>query len=220
MNEAQVEQIQRSKGSSIRVEGISIEVYPTDLYGLYSWDEAVKAVKLLGDGWRLPTKGELNKMYIKKKEICGFVAIYYWSSSEDGLYYARNQNFVNGYQHSKFKYDHKRIRPVRDLKPIKERIDKVVSEKPSTWKEEAEEHEKNHKLYDKLADVELRLECCRDASTGKDLLITALEKRIAELEDLLEEANEIIGNEEEDERRFHEDVQEYFVKKQPSREEK
>jgi hypothetical protein len=65
---------------------------------------------------------------------------------------------------------------------IKERIDKVVSEKSSTWKEEAEEHEKNHKLYDKLADVELRLECCRDASNGKDLLITALEKRIADLE--------------------------------------
>jgi len=35
---------------------------------------------------------------------------------------------------------------------------------------------------DKLADVELRLECCRDASNGKDLLITALEKRIADLE--------------------------------------
>lgn len=41
---------------------------------------------------------------------------------------------------------------------------------------------KNHKLYDKLADVKLRLECCRDASNGKDLLITALEKRIVELE--------------------------------------
>ncbi len=104
---------------NIEVKGKNLEVYSTDLYGLYSWNEAVKAVKLLGDGWRLPTKDELNQMYLKKKEICGFVAIYYWSSSEDGLYYAWNQNFVNGYQLSELKYDLRRIRPVRDLKPLK-----------------------------------------------------------------------------------------------------
>jgi translation initiation factor 2 alpha subunit (eIF-2alpha) len=48
----------------------------------------------------------------------------------------------------------------------------------------------------------------------------AYEKRIIQLENLLEEAYGIIGHEEEDERRFHEDVREYFIKTRPSREER
>ncbi len=98
-----------------RSERETLEVYPTDLKGYYSWDEAVKAVMSLGEGWRLPTKDELNQMYLKKKEICGFVASYYWSSSEYNADNTLNQYFHNGHQYYDYKYTYSRVRPVRDL---------------------------------------------------------------------------------------------------------
>lgn len=67
-----------------------------------------------------------------------------------------------------------------------ERIDEVVSTKPSTWREEAEDYERHKELHDKIADTELRLERCKDASNGKDLLITKLETKIVKLEERLE----------------------------------
>ncbi len=53
---------------------LNIEVYPTDLYGLYSWNKAVKAVISLGNGWRLPTKDELNQLYANRAAVGGFGA--------------------------------------------------------------------------------------------------------------------------------------------------
>ena len=165
---------------------LGFEVYPHDLQGIYVLDEAVKAVEDIGEGWRLPTQDELDRMYYKQKDIGGFEANYYWGCSEIGDNLAVYQNFGNGYQYRlNYKNNYFRVRPVRDLNPLKERIDKVVSETPSTWREEAEEYEANKKLYDRIVDVELRLECCKDASNGKDLLIPALEQRITELEKAL-----------------------------------
>jgi len=161
---------------------LNIEIYHKDLDGSYSWDKAIKVVEALGDGWRLPTKDELNQMYLEQENIGGFGAYYYWSSSEYDADNAWNQYFSNGNQSSYNKDFNFRVRPVRNLKPLKEPIDKVVSDKPSTWREEVEDYEANKKLYDRIADIELQLECCKDASNGKDLLIMALEKRIVDLE--------------------------------------
>ena len=161
---------------------LGFEVYPQDLEGFYIWDEAVKVVEALGDGWRLPTKKELELMYLEQEEIGGFGAYYYWSSSEYDEEIAWLKCFYTGGHGNAYKSIYNRVRPVRNLKPLKEPIDKVVSDKPSTWREEVEDYEANKKLYDRIADIELQLECCKDASNGKDLLIMALEKRIVDLE--------------------------------------
>jgi uncharacterized repeat protein (TIGR02543 family) len=50
--------------------------------------------------WFLPSKDELNKLYINKVEIGGFpYAGNYWSSSEYNATNAWSQNFYYGYQH-------------------------------------------------------------------------------------------------------------------------
>ena len=52
-----------------------------------NWADAKKACASLGAGWRLPTKNELNTMYMNKDSIGGFSYIgygtgfYYWSST-------------------------------------------------------------------------------------------------------------------------------------------
>ena len=48
------------------------------------WNQAIKTCKKLGDGWRLPTIGELEKMYfeLEKKGIASFEWGCYWSSSD------------------------------------------------------------------------------------------------------------------------------------------
>jgi len=76
---------------------LKFEVYPKDL-GEHNWEDAKKVCEELGDGWRLPTKEELNLMYLNKNEIGGFAAAYYWSSSESNIYAAWSQFFSNGVQ--------------------------------------------------------------------------------------------------------------------------
>ena len=48
--------------------------------------------------WYLPSKDELNKLYINKSAIGGFASGFYWSSSEDGSSYAWYQDFASGVQ--------------------------------------------------------------------------------------------------------------------------
>ena len=77
----------------------NLEVMTEDL-GEMKWEEAKKACKNLGDGWRLPSKDELNLLYKNKEKIGGFANSYYWSSTE----YELNsliwiQDFVNGNQY-------------------------------------------------------------------------------------------------------------------------
>jgi len=47
--------------------------------------------------WFLPSKDELNQMYLQKTVIGGF-ADWYWSSSEYNVIFAWDQNFSNGLQ--------------------------------------------------------------------------------------------------------------------------
>jgi hypothetical protein len=60
--------------------------------------------------WFLPSKDELNQMYIQKTVIGGFSAYdYYWSSSEYDATTAWNQHFGDGYQSN----THTKIYPAR-----------------------------------------------------------------------------------------------------------
>ena len=63
--------------------------------------------------WFLPSKDELDKLYINKVAIGGFAVPYYWSSSEYSSYYAWFQYFGSGSQHSYKKYGPLRVRAVR-----------------------------------------------------------------------------------------------------------
>ena len=93
---------------------LKFEVYPEDL-GQYSWNYAKIMCAELGDGWRLPTKEELNLMYLNRGAIGGFAAAYYWSSSEFNYCLAWNQFFNYGNQyHSNKNYTYF-VRAVRSL---------------------------------------------------------------------------------------------------------
>lgn len=83
---------------------LPFEVYPHDLPKLMTYLEADKAVKELGDGWRIPTLEELRLMYKNKDKIGGFCTEdygsdypdWYWSSSENRV----NSSHVHGVRFS------------------------------------------------------------------------------------------------------------------------
>jgi hypothetical protein len=63
--------------------------------------------------WYLPSKYELNLLYLQKDLIGGFASAYYWSSSElsDGI--AWSQGFGDGNQQGGFKTGTSRVRAIR-----------------------------------------------------------------------------------------------------------
>ncbi|MEP6466891.1 MAG: DUF1566 domain-containing protein [Parafilimonas sp.] len=77
---------------------------------------ALKCVELIQNGyndWYLPSKDELNKMYLHKDVIGGFSTFSYWSSTEQNSSKAWFQNFTNGNQIAEVKTAGYAIRPVR-----------------------------------------------------------------------------------------------------------
>ena len=60
----------------------NLEVMSEDL-GRMEWYDAKEACEKLGDGWRLPTKDELNILYENKDKIGGFVDFAYSSCTEE-----------------------------------------------------------------------------------------------------------------------------------------
>jgi polyisoprenoid-binding protein YceI len=91
-------------GGIMLVNGIVfLEVAPANTEFRASWNEAMSKCSTLQiggtSGWRLPTKDELNTMYLelKRKGLGGFSTSRYWSSSEYS-YYAWYQLFADGSQ--------------------------------------------------------------------------------------------------------------------------
>ena len=78
----------------------NLEVAQNDFPKEMRYVDAIKECEVLGDGWRLPTKTELNILYKNQDKIGGFVHFVYWSSSplkDDGRYRWR-QEFSFGSQ--------------------------------------------------------------------------------------------------------------------------
>ena len=76
------QRINRYISSTIKIG--NLEVMTEDLEEI-NWYDAMKACADFGDGWRLPTKDELNILYQNQDKIGGFAshfAGYYWSSTE------------------------------------------------------------------------------------------------------------------------------------------
>ncbi len=71
-----------------------------DLPAQMDWNKAKIECAKLGNGWRLPTKTELNTLYKNKVKITGFKNNDYWSSTEDDETYSKSwfQLFSDGYQ--------------------------------------------------------------------------------------------------------------------------
>ena len=65
------------------------------------------------DDWFLPSKDELNKLWLNKDAIGGFADATYWSSSEYGAYNAWYQDFYGGGQYDYGKFNTYRVRAVR-----------------------------------------------------------------------------------------------------------
>jgi len=77
-----------------------------------------RAYSAPGDGglndWYLPSKDELNKLYLNKDAIGGFASSFYWCSSETAAYNAWVQDFNNGNQYNAYyKSNTDRVRAVR-----------------------------------------------------------------------------------------------------------
>ena len=94
------------------------------------WD-AYDACDALGDGWRLPTEIELNKLYLNRLKIGGFrkkpaadwvqgdyVKDFwstYWTSFTEGRQFAKLQYFSNGRQNLGNAFDKINVRAVKSL---------------------------------------------------------------------------------------------------------
>mgnify|MGYP003785406487 CR=1 FL=1 len=92
----------------------NLEVMTKNL-GLMNWEDAKKACADLGDGWRLPTKDELNILYHNKDKIGGFTLVNYWSSKVGDLSTSWIQNFDKGSQVGNLNSDTNSVRAVRSI---------------------------------------------------------------------------------------------------------
>jgi hypothetical protein len=63
--------------------------------------------------WYLPSKHELNLLYLQQTVVGGFASNYYWSSTEGDNYDAWDQYFGNGAQYNTSKYNTNYVRAVR-----------------------------------------------------------------------------------------------------------
>jgi hypothetical protein len=93
----------------------NLEIAKHDFVDKMTWEGAKKACADLGDGWRLPTKEELNEMYRSKDKLGAFTLDNYWSSSENTNYYAWSQDFSSGIQNSNSKLNPNLVRAVKAL---------------------------------------------------------------------------------------------------------
>ena len=98
-------------GKSIKIG--NLEVAQNDFPNTMNWEDAKKACENLGRGWRLPTKEELNTLYLNKDKIGGFADLYYWSSTENANLNAWDQDFVIGFQVSLNKNATNAVRAIR-----------------------------------------------------------------------------------------------------------
>ena len=111
-----------SSSSTVNVDGREVStikiddlVVMTEDLGEMNWEEAKKACKNLGDGWRLPTKDELNILYHNKDKIGGYTLVNYWSSKMGDLSTSWIQNFDNGSQVGNLNSDTNSVRAVRSI---------------------------------------------------------------------------------------------------------
>jgi len=101
-------------GITFKIDNLEVAEY--DFPKSLTFENAKAACTELGEGWRLPTKDELNLLYQNKEKI-GRPWSTYWSSTESGVNSAWNQRFTNGEQKYNWGYEfaHCMVRAVKAL---------------------------------------------------------------------------------------------------------
>ena len=87
--------IVKSQTSQTDVIG-DLEVMKKSL-GTMNWKDADNLCKNIGEGWRLPNKSELYKLYINSHKIGGFSDGFYWSSTLKYNLILENQAWLLGF---------------------------------------------------------------------------------------------------------------------------
>jgi hypothetical protein len=101
---------------------IAFETAPKDFSEYLTWGRSIKACyESVWNGfanWRLPTKDELNLMYLNlhKRGLGEFVKVIYWSSSDGGTLSAWIQSFKTGDQRKAIELDTLKVRAIRSFK--------------------------------------------------------------------------------------------------------
>lgn len=96
--------------------GNEIFIFENDCKIEMNWNDSIEFCKKLGEGWRLPTKVELNEMFLNRMEIGGFQPKNYWSLTDSnkfmnpGKFY---QHFYSGKVEIGSLYNTYRVRPVK-----------------------------------------------------------------------------------------------------------
>lgn len=67
------------------------------------------------DDWYLPSKDELNELYLNKTTLGGFETAFYWSSSDNKLGSVWSQDFIDGFQTSAPKNYMLHVRAIRSF---------------------------------------------------------------------------------------------------------
>ena len=96
----------------------NIEVARNDFKNVQTWKDAIAKCNGLGNGWRLPTLDELNKLYNNKNKIGGFKdGLYsndgYWSSTDTNGKETWTAKFFDGYFVIESKKNKYNVRAVR-----------------------------------------------------------------------------------------------------------
>ncbi len=109
----------------------NLEVAQFDFPDEMNLSDAKAACAELGNGWRLPTKDELNTLYENQDQIGGFTHNCYardhWSSTEGGNFGgAWHQYFRNGAQYTGFADNVLHVRAVKTIEPVKEPVKKNI----------------------------------------------------------------------------------------------
>jgi len=91
----------------------NLKVAEKDFPHIMDWNAAMSACASLDSGWRLPSKEELNTLYLNADSIGGFKLGDYWSSTKSDPLSAFHQYFFNGYQSGVPMYNLYNVRAVR-----------------------------------------------------------------------------------------------------------
>jgi hypothetical protein len=108
-----------------------LEIAQFDFLDPMTYDEAARACSKLGEGWRLPTKKEMEEIYENKDMLGGFVSpiyvsdnyksstdnnVYYWSSSSYESEYVWVIGFINKFVAVTLKTEYLYARAVKSIK--------------------------------------------------------------------------------------------------------
>jgi len=96
-NDNQEQRDPNAPKNTVKIPGREIYVNGSDEPSRMPWDVAKSACACKGDGWRLPTIGELQTIYGFKDMFGNFSREYYWAYDQkmySGRFY--NLNFKNG----------------------------------------------------------------------------------------------------------------------------